>query len=183
MEAEVRLRQHLAEDQADEVIRILPGSSVAVRIEPASKVLVALSNGIGQPVLSLGTKLVLTEVTVAVGTGGKGGDGSGAQGGSLGGTGAAGGTPSGLAGSKAGCTGGNGGAGGDGGPAGGGRGGYSLGIAFAMPPTGAPALSSFTAGTAGDGGMEAAGAPPESHGAMGGAGECWNFATNTSCGG
>lgn len=134
-------------------------------------------------IVSLGTKLVLTEVTVAVGTGGKGGDGAIGQNGGDPGAGAVGGSDSGTPPSKDGCTGGNGGAGGAGGPGGGGRGGYSIGIAFATAPTAAPALSSFAPGTPGDGGTEGNGAPPESHGAMGGAGECWDFAANTSCGG
>ncbi|WP_437853201.1 hypothetical protein [Sorangium sp. So ce363] len=37
-------------------------------------------------------------------------------------------------------------------------------------------------GTAGDGGSAAPGGPPESAGALGASGVCWNFATGESCG-
>ncbi|WP_242515922.1 hypothetical protein [Sorangium cellulosum] len=132
-------------------------------------------------ILSLGTKLVLTEVTVAVGKAGKGGNGAGGRGGAVGGSGATGGSPSALGGS-AGCRGGDGGQGGAGGPGGGGRGGHAVGIAYAVAPSEAPAVH-FTAGTAGDGGSAAPGGPPESAGAPGSAGSCWDFAAQAPCGG
>ncbi|WP_437898937.1 hypothetical protein [Sorangium sp. So ce124] len=129
-------------------------------------------------IVSLGTKLVLTEVTVAVGKAGKGGDGAGARGGAVGGSGSAGGSSSPLGGSI-GCRGGDGGAGGIGGPGGGGRGGHAVGIAYATAPNAAVALQDFTGGTAGDGGS----APPGgSAGEPGVHGACWNFGGNESCG-
>ncbi|WP_437335940.1 hypothetical protein [Sorangium sp. So ce394] len=129
-------------------------------------------------IVSLGTKLVLTEVTVAVGKAGKGGDGAGGRGGAAGGSGAAGGAASSLGGSI-GCDGGRGGQGGMGGPGAGGRGGHAVGIAYAAAPGGAVELASFMPGTAGDGGTTA---PGGNAGKAGESGECWNFTTNASCG-
>ncbi|WCQ88608.1 hypothetical protein NQZ70_01287 [Sorangium sp. Soce836] len=131
-------------------------------------------------ILSLGTKLVLMDVTVAVGKAGKGGDGAGGRGGAVGGSGSTGGTPSSLGGS-AGCRGGDGGQGGAGGPGAGGRGGHAVGIAYAAAPSDAPAVQ-FTPGTPGDGGSAAPGGPQESAGAPGSAGSCWDFATGKGCG-
>ncbi|XXT19268.1 hypothetical protein WME94_54495 [Sorangium sp. So ce429] len=132
-------------------------------------------------ILSLSTKLVLKDVTVAVGKAGKGGDGVAGQSGANGGVGAAGGTASGASPSIPGCRGGDGGRGGAGGPGAGGRGGYAVGIAYAAAPSEAPAVQ-FTAGTAGDGGSAAPGGPPESAGAPGSSGSCWDFTTGESCG-
>ncbi|XXX78127.1 hypothetical protein WMF30_05090 [Sorangium sp. So ce134] len=129
-------------------------------------------------VVSLGTKLVLTEVTVAVGKAGKGGDGAGGRGGALGGSGATGGTPSPLGGS-AGCRGGDGGQGGMGGPGAGGRGGHAVGVAYAAASSAAFALKSFMAGTPGNGGSMA---PGGNGGEAGKSGECWDFTANASCG-
>jgi hypothetical protein len=131
-------------------------------------------------ILSLGTKLVLTEVTVTVGKAGKGGEGVAGQLGADGGAGAVGGARSDLVGSKAGCDGGRGGSGGDGGPGAGGRGGHAVGIAYATAPNAAPAVQ-FTPGTPGNGGGAAPGGPPESAGAPGSAGLCWNFAAQSPC--
>ncbi|WP_275938648.1 hypothetical protein [Sorangium cellulosum] len=133
-------------------------------------------------ILSLGTKLVLTEVTVAVGKAGKGGDGVAGQNGANGGTGAAGGAASENPPSIPGCRGGDGGRGGAGGSGGGGRGGHAVGIAYAGAPSAAVELKDFTAGTAGDGGQVGLGGPPEGAGASGASGICWNFATGESCG-
>ncbi|WP_437914713.1 hypothetical protein [Sorangium sp. So ce302] len=130
-------------------------------------------------IVSLGTKLVLREVTVAVGKAGKGGNGAGGRGGAAGGSGATGGTSSGLPGSKAGCDGGKGGAGGDGGPGAGGRGGHSVGIAYAASPGAAVTLANFIGGTAGEGGGTA---PGGNAGEVGVSGECWDFTGNASCG-
>ncbi|MGK3989982.1 hypothetical protein WME99_43470 [Sorangium sp. So ce136] len=132
-------------------------------------------------IVSLGTKLVLKEVTVEVGTAGKGGDGVVGQNGANGGAGAAGGVASDNPPSIPGCKGGDGGRGGAGGPGGGGRGGHAVGIAYAVTPTDAP-LVQFTPGTAGDGGSAAPGGPPESAGAPGASGGCWNLTTGESCG-
>ncbi|WP_437999252.1 hypothetical protein WMF26_04295 [Sorangium sp. So ce185] len=129
-------------------------------------------------IVSLGTKLVLKEVTVEVGTAGKGGDGAGGRGGAAGGSGAAGGAASSLGGSI-GCRGGDGGQGGMGGPGAGGRGGHAVGIAYATAPGGAVELASFMPGTAGDGGTTA---PGGNAGMAGESGECWNFKANVSCG-
>ncbi|XXX78125.1 hypothetical protein WMF30_05080 [Sorangium sp. So ce134] len=129
-------------------------------------------------IVSLGTKLVLTEVTVEVGKAGKGGDGAGGRGGAAGGSGAAGGAASPLGGSI-GCDGGRGGQGGMGGPGAGGRGGHAVGIAYAAAPGGAVELASFMPGTAGDGGTTA---PDGNAGNAGESGECWDFTTNASCG-
>ncbi|WP_437894169.1 hypothetical protein [Sorangium sp. So ce124] len=132
-------------------------------------------------ILSLGTKLVLKNATVAVGKAGKGGDGVEGQNGAAGGNGAVGGTASEKPPSIPGCKGGDGGRGGAGGPGAGGRGGHAVGIAFASPPAAAPELKTFTPGTAGDGGSAAPGGPPESAGAPGSAGLCWNFGSGRSC--
>ncbi|AGP33788.1 hypothetical protein SCE1572_04310 [Sorangium cellulosum So0157-2] len=130
-------------------------------------------------IVSLGTKLVLREVTIAVGKAGKGGDGAGGRGGAAGGSGAAGGAASPLGGSI-GCDGGRGGQGGMGGPGAGGRGGHAVGIAYAAAPSGAVELKGFTAGAAGDGGLGGPGV--NNAGGVGMTGECWDFAGNASCG-
>ncbi|WP_437481510.1 hypothetical protein WME75_37875 [Sorangium sp. So ce1014] len=137
-------------------------------------------------ILSLGTNLLLTDVSVAVGKAGKGGEGVLGQSGAAGVRRGAGGAGSGLAPSTYGCGGGAGGYGGWGGPGAGGRGGHAVGIAYAAAPSEAPAIQ-FTPGTAGDGGAAAlgsppAGGPPESAGAPGASGVCWNFATGERCG-
>ncbi|AUX29207.1 MULTISPECIES: hypothetical protein [Sorangium] len=132
-------------------------------------------------ILSLGTKLVLTEVTVAVGRAGKGGNGADGQNGANGGAGASGGTASDKPPSIPGCDGGRGGRGGAGGPGAGGRGGHAIGIAYAATPSDAPAVQ-FAPGTPGDGGSAAPGGPQESAGAPGNAGSCWDFATGKGCG-
>ncbi|WP_129573115.1 MULTISPECIES: PEGA domain-containing protein [Sorangium] len=129
-------------------------------------------------IVSLGTKLVLTEVTVAVGKAGKGGDGAGGRGGAAGGSGGTGGAASPLGGSI-GCRGGDGGQGGMGGPGAGGRGGHAVGIAYAAAPSATVALKSFMGGTAGDGGSTA---PRGNAGGAGESGECWDFTANASCG-
>ncbi|HTN84079.1 MAG TPA: hypothetical protein VL242_10345 [Sorangium sp.] len=127
-------------------------------------------------ILSLGTKLVLTEVTVAVGKAGNGGKGGFGRPGASGGSGGTAGTATSLGG--AGCDGGRGGTGGRGGPGGGGRGGHAVGIAYAVGPSTAVALKDFTEGTAGNGGA----APGGNAGDVGKSGECWDFTANASCG-
>ncbi|WP_438041677.1 hypothetical protein [Sorangium sp. So ce128] len=129
-------------------------------------------------IVSLGTKLVLTEVTVAVGKAGKGGNGAGGRGGAAGGSGATGGTASPLGGSI-GCRGGDGGQGGLGGPGAGGRGGHAVGIAYGVAPGAAVTLANFIGGTAGEGGGTA---PGGNAGEVGVSGECWDFTGNASCG-
>lgn len=125
-------------------------------------------------ILILGTKLVLTEVAVAVGKAGNGGKGGFAKYGASGGSGGTAGAASSLGGSA--CDGGRGGSGGVGG---GGRGGHAVGIAYAAAPGDAPAVQ-FTPGTAGDGGITAF-SVPESTGEPGAAGSCWNFGSGRSC--
>ncbi|WP_438018185.1 hypothetical protein WMF18_03495 [Sorangium sp. So ce315] len=129
-------------------------------------------------IVSLGTKLVLRDVTVEVGTAGKGGNGAGGRGGAAGGSGATGGTASPLGGSI-GCRGGDGGQGGMGGPGAGGRGGHAVGLAYAVAPGAAITLAKFMAGTAGEGGGMA---PGGNAGEVGESGECWDFTGNASCG-
>ncbi|WP_437590814.1 hypothetical protein [Sorangium sp. So ce1000] len=133
-------------------------------------------------IVSLGTKLVLREVTVAVGKAGKGGDGVAGQSGANGGLGAVGGNASGVSPSIAGCRGGDGGQGGAGGPGAGGRGGHAVGIAYAMAPNAAVALMNFTEGMAGDGGSAGPGSADPHPPVNGVSGACWNFGGNESCG-
>lgn len=133
-------------------------------------------------IVSLGNRLKLTGVTIAVGKAGNGGAGSAGQSGAAGGNGAAGGTASGTAPSRPGCQGGNGGLGGPGGAGGGGRGGYAVGVAYAVTPSEAPAVD-FTAGTPGAGGNAGPGGAPENAGAPGSDGSCWDFAGQAPCGG
>ncbi|WP_438034852.1 hypothetical protein [Sorangium sp. So ce204] len=128
-------------------------------------------------IVSLGTKLVLTDVTVAVGKAGKGGDGVAGQSGANGGAGASGGAASGVSPSIPGCDGGKGGRGGAGGPGAGGRGGHAVGLAYAAPGA-AVTLANFVAGTAGEGGL---GGPGGIAGDLGRVGECWDFAGDASC--
>jgi hypothetical protein len=124
-------------------------------------------------VLSLGTQLKLTEVTLTTGQGGKGGGGGLAQAGGDAGLGGLGGKKS-LVGSVNGCPGGNGGDGGDGGNGGGGRGGHSIGVAFAGTPTTKLTLT-LVGGLAGDG------ADGADKGVGGPTAACWDFATNATC--
>ncbi|WP_437685772.1 hypothetical protein [Sorangium sp. So ce176] len=131
-------------------------------------------------IVSLGTRLVLTDVTVTVGKAGIGGMGGDGKPGGNGGMGAAGGTASGKVGSKPGCDGGMGGVGGDGGPGGGGRGGHAVGVAYAVTPTQAPALS-VQEGTAGAGGAVGREGPSTSNGAPGVSGACWDFGAKQAC--
>ncbi|HTN84082.1 MAG TPA: hypothetical protein VL242_10360 [Sorangium sp.] len=133
-------------------------------------------------IVSLGTKLVLTEVTVAVGRAGKGGDGVAGQNGADGGAGATGGAASANPPSIPGCDGGKGGRGGAGGPGGGGRGGHAVGVAYAVAPTAAVELMEFTAGMAGAGGNAGPGGSEENAGDDGVSGACWDFGGNESCG-
>ncbi|WP_437971599.1 hypothetical protein WMF04_20825 [Sorangium sp. So ce260] len=132
-------------------------------------------------IVSLGTQLVLTDVTVAVGKAGNGGTGGDGSAGGAGGTGSEGGNRVLVSGSIEGCTGGRGGAGGDGGPGGGGRGGHAVGIAYKVTPSPAPAEVPFEGGPAGDGGPPGFGGGETSAGAPGVTGACWDFATNTTC--
>jgi hypothetical protein len=140
------------------------------------------AGGSSLAIVSLGTKLTLSSVTLAVGKGGRGGTGALGQAGGAFGNGANGGASSGLAGSKAGCPGGNGGAGGDGGPGGGGRGGHAIGIAYATTPSAVPMIKTYTAGAPGDGGSAGSGAPVTSSGANGNQGQCWDFSKSKACG-
>jgi hypothetical protein len=104
-------------------------------------------------VISLGTKLTLTNVTLVVGAGGSGGKGFVGENGGAGGSGAKGGAASMTPPSIAGCKGGDGGVGGVGGASGGGRGGHSMGVLYANEPTPAPTLTMITTtpGTQGTG--------------------------------
>ncbi|WP_437486510.1 hypothetical protein WME75_03785 [Sorangium sp. So ce1014] len=129
-------------------------------------------------IVSLGTKLVLTEVTIAVGKAGNGGQGASGRRGADGGMGATGGTASDHVDSIPGCKGGDGGRGGPGGPGGGGRGGHAVGIAYAGTPSAAMALE-FVEGTAGEGGSTV---QDGNAGTPGVSGACWSFETNESCG-
>ena len=129
-------------------------------------------------IVSLGTKLVMTNVVLKTGKGGAGGKGVGGQSGGAFGLGAIGGAASG--GVKAGCQGGNGGAGGLGGPGGGGRGGHSVGIAYASAPTAPPIFKGFMGGTEGPGGTAGPG-NATGNGASGAKGACWDFSKNASC--
>ncbi|MGK3994038.1 hypothetical protein [Sorangium sp. So ce1024] len=131
-------------------------------------------------ILSLGTNLVLTDVTVTVGKAGNGGAGGDGSPGGLGGMGANGGTRVAVSGSIQGCAGGMGGTGGDGGPGGGGRGGHAVAIAYATAPTQVPALT-VTEGTAGRGGAVGRGGPTTSNGTPGVSGACWDFGANQAC--
>ncbi|WP_437531685.1 hypothetical protein WME79_03175 [Sorangium sp. So ce726] len=138
-----------------------------------------MAGGSSVGILSMGTKLVLTEVSVTAGKAGKGGDGADGQNGANGGVGAAGGTASEKPPSIPGCRGGDGGRGGAGGPGAGGRGGHAVGIAYAVAPSAAVALKGFTEGAAGDGGSAG---PGGNAGTPGASGACWNFGENESCG-
>jgi hypothetical protein len=129
-------------------------------------------------IVSLGTKLVLIELTLATGHGGKGGDGATGQNGGDPGAGAVGGAKSATPPSTNGCKGGDGGSGGPGGSGGGGRGGHSIGIAYASAPAMMPVVKTFTAGMPGGVGNGASGAQG---GAPGSAGQCWDFTTHASC--
>ncbi|WP_441288953.1 hypothetical protein ACSRUE_45085 [Sorangium sp. KYC3313] len=130
-------------------------------------------------IVSLGTKLVLTDVTVAVGKAGKGGQGASGRRGADGGMGATGGTASEHVDSVPGCDGGKGGRGGSGGPGAGGRGGHAVGIAYGVAPSSPVELKEFIVGTAGEGGI---GGPDGNAGNPGTMGACWDFMAKTSCG-
>ena len=132
-------------------------------------------------ILSLGTKLTLTDVTLATGIGGKGGSGASGQNGGDPGAGAAGGAKSATPPSTNGCKGGDGGSGGPGGSGGGGRGGHSIGIAYASAPPISPKIATFTQGPPGDGGAAGPGASMTSNGAQGKMGQCWDFSKNAAC--
>ena len=131
-------------------------------------------------IVSLGTKLKLTDVSLKTGKGGGGGKGMAGQGGGAVGLGAIGGAASGTSPSKAGCQGGNGGAGGGGGPGGGGRGGHSIGIAYSSAPSTAPILKNFMGDVAGTGGTAGTG-NVMGKGAQGANGACWDFTMNAAC--
>ncbi|WP_437940966.1 hypothetical protein [Sorangium sp. So ce341] len=134
-------------------------------------------------ILSLGTRLALTEVNISVGAAGHGGKGGDGRRGGNGGNGAVGGSLEDDTGpgARKGCDGGPGGPGGDGGSGGGGRGGHAVGIAYAAAPS-APATVQFAEGMAGEGGPPGvAGDPNEDAGAPGVSGACWNFETNERC--
>ncbi|WP_437327469.1 hypothetical protein [Sorangium sp. So ce381] len=128
-------------------------------------------------ILSLGTKLVLTEVTVAAGKAGNGGKGGLGRPGASGGSGGTAGDAGPLGGS--GCNGGRGGTGGRGGLGGGGRGGHAVGIAYAAAPSAAVELKDFKEGAAGDGGQLGFG---DNAGTPGVSAACWSFGGNESCG-
>ncbi|XXY49494.1 hypothetical protein WME91_56775 [Sorangium sp. So ce269] len=134
-------------------------------------------------ILSLGTKLVLTEVTIAVGAAGHGGMGGAGKRGGSGGSGAPGGSIDTDAGpgAREGCDGGSGGPGGDGGAGGGGRGGHAVGIAYAVTPGPVATEVPFTGGTPGDGGLPGQGGAAENQGDAGVSGACWDFAANARC--
>jgi hypothetical protein len=139
------------------------------------------AGGSSLAIVSLGTRLTLTDVALTTGRGGPGGRGALGEYRGAGGAGASGGAPSGVFAPKPGCSGGNGGVGGFGGPGGGGRGGHSVGLAYATAPSTAPALPTFFHGDLpGDGGA-ATDLNPTAFGATGAAGPCWDFATNASC--
>lgn len=131
-------------------------------------------------IISLGTKLKLTGVSLKTGKGGDGGKGVSGQSGGDAGLGAAGGAKSAISPSKPGCKGGDGGLGGGGGSGGGGRGGHSVGIAYVNALSTAPVLKSFIGGTAGSGGT---GGPGNTmgNGASGAMGGCWDFTANAAC--
>ncbi|WP_437735033.1 hypothetical protein [Sorangium sp. So ce1335] len=131
-------------------------------------------------IASLGTALVLDDVSVEVGNGGDGGNGAAGQPGGPGGRGAAGGVYTNNPGVEYAGAGGNGGRGGLGGSGGGGRGGYAIGIAYATAPDPIPSLHSFSHGTAGSGGLGGRGSMNNA-GDPGSAAACWRFDTNERC--
>jgi hypothetical protein len=131
-------------------------------------------------IVSLGTKLTLTDVALKTGKGGAGGKGAIGQSGGDPGAGATGGAKSGIGASNNGCKGGDGGSGGLGGSGGGGRGGHSVGIAYASAPTKGPTLKGFAGDTMGLGGA-AGPSNPTGKGAVGAAGACWDFSKNKAC--
>jgi hypothetical protein len=130
-------------------------------------------------IISLGTKLVLTSVTLKSGKGGDGGKGASGQTGGKVGKGGDGGDASGMAPSMPGCKGGDGGLGGAGGPGGGGRGGHSIGLA--VLGTSVVAASTFTPGMPGGGGLAGIGGSPAGDGSQGLVSACWDFKTNKTC--
>ncbi|XXX72970.1 hypothetical protein WMF30_35510 [Sorangium sp. So ce134] len=139
-------------------------------------------------IVSLGTKLVLVEVTAAVGKAGDGGSGAAGQSGGRGGNGAPGSVIEGYDLWSSNGMGGNGGSGGAGGPGGGGRGGYALGIAYASCPaasgaaTGLAVRSLGNPGAGGKGGEDWRPDVLSSPGEPGVRAECWCSDTNASCG-
>lgn len=138
------------------------------------------AGGSSLAIVSLGTNLVLTDVTLAVGKAGKGGTGVAGQSGGAVGAGVFGGAASGTSPSKPGCKGGDGGTGGDGGPGGGGRGGHAIGLAYAKALSPTPTIKTFTPGTPGNGGTAGTGATT-SNGASGASGQCWDFGIHAAC--
>ncbi|WP_437578060.1 hypothetical protein [Sorangium sp. So ce887] len=131
-------------------------------------------------IISLGTRLVLSEVSVTLGEGGKGGDGAAGQEGGPGGLGAPGGVNASDPDHRYAGTGGNGSDGGRGGPGGGGRGGHAIGIAYDADRVAMPSLTPFSPGAPGAGGLSG----PSVSSRAGDHGEgaaCWNFKTGTSC--
>jgi hypothetical protein len=52
---------------------------------------------------------------------------------------------------------------------------------FAKAPATAPTIKTFVPGTPGDGGAAGNGAPQTSKGALGNAGQCWDFASKSAC--
>ncbi|WP_433933535.1 hypothetical protein AB3662_04190 [Sorangium cellulosum] len=132
-------------------------------------------------IVSLGTLLVLDEVSVEVGNAGDGGNGAAGQPGGAGGQGAAGGRGTYSLNVDYAGAGGNGGRGGPGGPGGGGRGGYAIGIAYAgAAPDRTPSFDSFPHGREGLGGQDGMGSSAEA-GKSGGAAACWRFDTHKNC--
>lgn len=131
-------------------------------------------------IISLGTRLVLSEVSVTLKEGGKGGDGAAGQEGGPGGLGAPGGVNTSDPARRYAGTGGNGGDGGSGGPGRGGRGGHAIGIAYDAERVAMPSLTTFSPGSPGAGGLSGPGGLFEA-GARGEGAACWNFKTGTSC--
>ncbi|XXT20726.1 hypothetical protein WME94_04050 [Sorangium sp. So ce429] len=131
-------------------------------------------------IISLGTQLVLSKVSVTLGEGGKGGDGVAGQEGGPGGHGAPGGVNVSDPNGRYAGTGGNGSDGGRGGPGGGGRGGHAIGIAYDAAPLAMPSLTTFSPGSPGAGGL---GGPAVSSepGDRGEGAACWSFRTGASC--
>ncbi|APR85035.1 Hypothetical protein A7982_10384 [Minicystis rosea] len=99
------------------------------------------AGGSSLTVVSLSTRdVMLTDVALNIGAGGRGGNGGAGQNGGSGGFGVNGGP--GANGTASGCSGGNGGNGGKGGAGGGGQGGHSIGIAYtSLAPKGMPNLA------------------------------------------
>ncbi|MGK3960946.1 hypothetical protein WMF38_48820 [Sorangium sp. So ce118] len=138
-------------------------------------------------IVSLGTKLILVEVTASVGQASDGGNGAAGQLGGRGGEGAPGGTVADEASWSSNNMGGRGGSGGTGGPGGGGRGGDAIGIAYATCPTTPEAASSLGIRSLGQPGASGAGGDIAQPGQQSHPGErgiraaCWCADTHASC--